>query len=114
MSNAAPDVPQVTPSRARALLDDGALLLDVREDDEWSAGHAAGAMHVPLGQVGSVELPRDRSVVVVCRSGGRSSKAVTALSATGVQAVNFEGGMTAWAAAGFPMVAAGGAEPQVI
>ena len=86
----------------------------MREDDEWLAGHVPGAMHVPLGQVGSVELPRERTVLVVCRSGGRSSKAVISLSAAGVQAVNVDGGMTAWAAAGLPMVSGLGTDPQVI
>ena len=110
----APKISQVDPQQAGTLLDEGALLVDVREDDEWLAGHAAGAMHVPLAQVGSVELPQEGTVLVVCRSGGRSSKAVTALTAAGVQAVNVDGGMTAWAAAGLPMVSGIGEDPQVI
>lgn len=114
MTTPAPEVPQVNPQHARTLLQEGALLVDVREDDEWLAGHVAGAMHVPLGQVGSVELPQERTVLVVCRSGARSAKAVATLSVAGVQAVNLDGGMKAWAAAGFPMVSATGEQPQVI
>jgi rhodanese-related sulfurtransferase len=114
MTTPAPQVPQVSPQHARTLLEDGSLLVDVREDDEWLAGHVAGAMHVPLAQVGSVELPQEGTVLVVCRSGGRSSKAVAALTAAGVQAVNVDGGMTAWAAAGLPMVSGLGTDPQVI
>ena len=114
MTSPTDQIPQISPQGARALQADGALLLDVREDDEWFAGHADEALHVPLGQIGSVELPRERTVLVVCRSGGRSSKAVAALTTAGVQAVNVDGGMTAWAAAGLPMLSAAGGEPRVI
>ena len=93
----------------------GIVLLDVREDDEWQAGHAPGAIHVPLGQVSSRldELPEGREVHVVCRTGGRSQQVAAWLSRNGYDAVNVAGGMTAWAAAGRPMVADGDAEPYV-
>jgi rhodanese-related sulfurtransferase len=53
----------------------GAFLLDVREDDEWAAGHAPGALHIRLGELGArtAELPGDREVYVICRTGNRSA-----------------------------------------
>jgi rhodanese-related sulfurtransferase len=81
-------------------------VLDVREDDEWAAGHIEGARHIPLMQVPArfAELPSDRQVLVVCRVGSRSAQATAYLQAQGVQAVNLAGGMVAWAQAGRPMV----------
>ena len=92
----------------------GVVLLDVREDDEWQAGHAPGALHVPLGQVTSRldELP-EGELHVVCRSGGRSQQAAAWLSRNGFDAVNVAGGMQAWAEAGLPMVSETGDEPVV-
>lgn len=87
-----------------------AVLLDVREDDEWAAGHAPGAVHLPMGQVAqrldelATAFP-DHVVRVVCRSGGRSARVTAYLKQAGWDAVNVEGGMRAWAAAGRPMVA---------
>lgn len=93
----------------------GALLLDVREPDEWAAGHAPSAVHVPLGELPGrlAEVPRDRPVVAVCRGGGRSAKATAFLREAGVDAHNLDGGMKAWAAAGNPMEAVGAAPPTV-
>jgi rhodanese-related sulfurtransferase/DMSO/TMAO reductase YedYZ molybdopterin-dependent catalytic subunit/glyoxylase-like metal-dependent hydrolase (beta-lactamase superfamily II) len=101
--------PQVGARAAKALMDDGALLLDVREPDEWHAGHAPAAMLVPMGTVRAkqAELPRDRRIVVVCRSGGRSAAVTESLRGWGFDAVNLAGGMCAWTAAGLPVVAAG-------
>ena len=93
-----------------------AFLLDVREDDEWQAGHAPGAHHVPMMQIpGRVdEVPDDRDVVVVCRVGSRSAQVVAYLQANGrQQVVNLDGGMLDWAAAGRPMVSEDGSEPRV-
>ncbi len=84
-----------------------ALLLDVREDDEWAAGRAPGAEHVPLGSLQPGEVPTDRPVLALCRSGNRSGKAAQALAAAGVNVRNVTGGMKAWAAAGLPVVTAG-------
>jgi len=96
-------------------LPDGAFLLDVREDDEWAAGHAPDAVHVRLGDLGprAGELPRDREVYVICRSGARSAYAAQALAGGGWTAVNVSDGMTGWAVAGRPMVSETGAEPFV-
>lgn len=96
-----------------------AVLLDVREDDEWAAGHAPRAIHVPMGQVAqrldelATALP-DRPVHVVCRAGGRSARVTAFLQQAGWDAVNVDGGMRAWAAAGRPMLAESDAAPRVL
>jgi rhodanese-related sulfurtransferase len=94
-----------------------AFLLDVREDDEWSAGHIEGALHVPLMTLPQrmAEVPSDREVVVVCRVGGRSEQAVHFLVQNGIDAFNLDGGMFAWEAAGRPIVSGStDAEPFVL
>lgn len=98
-----------------AAVPDGAWLLDVREIDEWAAGHVPDATHIPLGQLGARtgELPADREIYVICRSGVRSARAALALNGAGWQAVNVGGGMQDWAAIGRPMTADSGAEPFV-
>ncbi len=82
----------------------GAFLLDVREDDEWAAGHAPDAVHVRLGDLGAraAELPLDREVYVICRTGTRSAYAAQALRGGGLQAVNVADGMAGWAVAAGP------------
>ena len=84
----------------------GALLLDVRERNEWQTGHAPQAMHLALGQLEEhlAELPVDRLIVAVCRSGRRSAMAADLLSRRGYRVANLTGGMTAWAAAGLPVI----------
>jgi rhodanese-related sulfurtransferase len=98
-----------------ASVPDDAWLLDVREDDEWAAGHAPDAVHIPLGQLGArtAEIPQDEIVYVICRSGARSGRATEALAGAGWQAVNVGGGMQGWAAAGRPMITDSGADPVV-
>src|SRR5258705_11884783 len=89
-------------------------LLDVREDDEWAAGHIDGAQHIPLGELGDRlgELPKDRTIVAVCRSGGRSEAAVRGLRRLGFEAENLEGGVNAWDRAKLPLVeGSGGGAP---
>jgi rhodanese-related sulfurtransferase len=107
-----PAVPAVSVAQLPA----DAALLDVRESDEWAAGHAPGATHVPMseltGRMG--ELPDDDPLYVVCRSGGRSARVVAYLSGQGYPAVNVEGGMQAWVRDGREVVAEAGAEPQII
>ena len=95
----------------------GAVLLDVREDDEWTAGHAPEARHLPMSQLtGRLdEVPAVDPLYVICRSGSRSARVVAFLSQQGVSAVNVAGGMQSWAAAGRPMVAErAGATPDVV
>ncbi|MGX6448256.1 rhodanese-like domain-containing protein [Patulibacter sp. S7RM1-6] len=85
-------------------------LVDVREQEEWDAGRIAGAVHVPLSQLGSRtdELARDRPVVFGCRVGGRSGYAAQALREQGLDAWSLRGGLLAWDAEGRPLVPEGG------
>ena len=103
-----PDVPQVTVTEARSLMTAGAALIDVREPDEWDAGHAPEATLIPLGDLQSMadSLDRQRRIVVVCRSGRRSDLAAAQLNRDGFDACNLIGGMQAWAAAGGDVVTA--------
>jgi DMSO/TMAO reductase YedYZ molybdopterin-dependent catalytic subunit/rhodanese-related sulfurtransferase/glyoxylase-like metal-dependent hydrolase (beta-lactamase superfamily II) len=105
-SSAVGATPQISARAAAAVVEHGAVLLDVREPDEWSAGHAPQAVLIPMGEVHTRrdELPHDTRIVVVCRSGGRSAAITGALRARGYDAVNLAGGMCAWAAAGLPVV----------
>jgi len=108
-------VPDDLRSVPAADVPEDAVLVDVREDDEWAAGHAPGAVHLPLGDLPARlgELP-EGDVHVVCRSGGRSARATAWLQQNGVEAVNVSGGMGAWFEAGRPMVSDTGQEPRVL
>ncbi|MEV5874338.1 rhodanese-like domain-containing protein [Streptomyces sp. NPDC052101] len=94
-----------------------ALLLDIREPYEWQAGHAPGAVHLPLTALAAgAGLPagaQARPVVVICRSGNRSQQAAELLHARGAEAVDVIGGMRDWAAAGLPVVDAHGRDGTV-
>ena len=99
---------RVRPGEAHERVTSGAaVLVDVREPAEWRAGHAPGAVHVPLSRLAAgTTLPspaRGKDVIVVCRSGARSRRAVKLLSGQGVTAVDITGGMSAWARAGLPV-----------
>ena len=91
-------------------------IIDVREDDEWTAGHIAGALHIPLAQLPArlAELDPTRTPVTVCRAGGRSASARALLTATGRNAEDLTGGMHAWVAAGLPVSAPSGRPGRVI
>jgi len=95
---------------------DDAFLLDVREPDEWAAGRAPQASHVPLRQIPTrySELPTDKPIVVVCRMGGRSAQATAFLRDRGLDAYNYDGGMRAYAAAGGQLESSTGRPPAVI
>ena len=99
-------VPTVSAERAQELQGENALLVDVREEHEWSAGHAPDAVHLPMSTLAERigELPSDRPIVCVCHVGARSAAVTEALNRGGWQAVNLNGGMVAWAAAGLPVV----------
>jgi rhodanese-related sulfurtransferase len=108
-------VPEIDVTEAARRIDDGAAVLDVREDDEWDAGRVDNSLHIPLGQLAERqdELPGDRAIVVVCSVGGRSARATAALLAADYDAVNLAGGLTAWAAAGLPLTTDSGAPGSV-
>lgn len=107
-------VRNVAPDEAARLIDDGAFVIDVREPNEWNAGHLEASNLIPLADVPDHldELPKDRLIVCVCRSGGRSHRAAVFLAESGFDVVNLEGGMTEWHAQDRPMVA-DGSEPRV-
>ncbi len=112
-SSAAADVTgtphTVDVQQAAALQSSGALLIDVRESDEYAQGHAPGSVLIPLGQL-QQRLPelegyKNKPVVLICHSGSRSAKAVKQLQQAGFStASNIEGGMVAWKKAGLPVV----------
>jgi rhodanese-related sulfurtransferase len=91
-------------------------LLDVREPDEWQAGHIAGSQHIPLAQLrGRLgEIPKDKPILAVCRHGNRSEAATRGLRTLGYTVENLEGGVTAWKQAGLPLEAEGGGPGRVI
>ena len=91
-------------------------LLDVREDYEWEAGHAEGAVHIPMEQLPHRlgELDPDEDLLVVCRTGGRSARVTAWLVAQGYSALNVTGGMDAWVEAGKPIVSENGQRPTVL
>ncbi|MEE6294996.1 rhodanese-like domain-containing protein [Georgenia wangjunii] len=93
----------------------GAVVLDVREQDEWDAGHVPGATHIPLGELPArtADVP-EADLVVVCRSGGRSARATAWLTQAGFDARNLDGGMKAWERAGLPITRDDGGEPTVV
>jgi rhodanese-related sulfurtransferase len=108
-----PNVPVVQVTE----LPDDAVMVDVRERDEWVAGHAPEAVFIPMGDLPSQmeELPiGDEPLAIVCRSGNRSGRVVAWLAQQGIDAVNVAGGMQAWDAAGKPMVAEGSGPARVI
>ncbi|TXI56952.1 rhodanese-like domain-containing protein [Mycolicibacterium mageritense] len=105
----------VDPATAAQMVDAGTVtLVDVREDDEWAAGHAPKAVHVPLATLDPAAYTDGSPLVVVCRSGGRSGKAATKLATAGVAVHNLAGGMTAWQNAGQPVLRDDGTPGTVI
>lgn len=102
-----PAVPTLTPMEVQEKLKNGKrpLVLDVREPHEMRNGYIAGAKLIPLGQLPGrmKELPKDREIVVVCRSGSRSASATKSLIAAGYTAINMKGGMLAWQWANLPV-----------
>jgi rhodanese-related sulfurtransferase len=108
-------VPTVTPVEADPVMAGGGVLLDVREPEEWEAGHAPGALWIPMSQINQRldEVPRDRRIVTICRSGARSARVTQALVQQGYDAMNLAGGMQAWAAEGRAVVTDSGAEGVV-
>ncbi len=97
-------VQDVDPVEAKALMDAGWRVVDVRTDAEWADGHVAGSYHVPMDQVvEEIGGHLDHPLLVVCASGGRSLRVAQYLAAQGVETANLDGGLHAWADAGLPL-----------
>lgn len=89
----------------QGLADKSIVLIDVREDNEWAAGHIPGAIHNPLSRFDIAALPKDKRVVFYCRSGRRTLKALELAQTGGRPDVkaHFGGSMIVWTAAGEPL-----------
>jgi rhodanese-related sulfurtransferase len=101
-----PPVEEADVADASAAVEAGALLVDVREDFEWSAGHALGAIHLPMMQVPTrmEELPRDAPIYLICATGNRSGRVAEYLTQNGFsRPINVRGGTVAWQRAGLPI-----------
>ena len=99
--------PEISVEEAVAKQQAGAFLLDVREPSEWNDAHIAGATLIPLGELQSRvnQLPKDKEIVVVCRSGNRSAQGRDILLNAGFdQVTSMAGGLNQWKAAGYPTV----------
>lgn len=85
----------------------GGVVVDVREPDEYAAGHVPGALPIPLGELAlrAGELPRHQRVHVICASGSRSLQAARWLASAGYDAVSVRGGTQLWADAGHSLEA---------
>jgi rhodanese-related sulfurtransferase len=108
-------VPTVAVGGVPDPLPDGVAVLDVREPFEWSHGHIEGAVHIPLGELMARldEVP-DQQTLVVCKVGARSAHATAYLVAQGRDAVNLDGGLMDWEAAGRALVSESGQPPVVV
>ena len=98
--------PEVDVNTAYSMYQDGAFVLDVREQSEWDEYHAPGTTLIPLGELASRldEVPRDRQIVVVCRSGNRSQQGRDILLAAGfTQVTSMDGGLNQWRSSGYPI-----------
>ena len=104
------EVAQADVAEVPVVFDEAALLLDVRENDEWQQGHAVGALHIPMSEVPArlAEVDPQATVYVMCHAGGRSQRVAQYLAHNGYRAVNVSGGILAWSAAGRPVVTDGG------
>ena len=99
-------IPEIDLVTLDGLLEQGIVLIDVREDDEYADGHVEGAHLMPLATVPERvdEVPTDSTVYVICALGGRSAKAVEFLRRNGVDAVNVAGGTNGWVDSGRPVI----------
>ena len=82
-----------------------ALVLDVREQFEWDAGHIDGALHIPMNEIPGrlEEIPKEQKVIVVCHLGQRSAHVAQFLAQQGYSVENLDGGLEAWSAEGLPL-----------
>lgn len=96
------DVSLISPNQAAQMqAQQKAVIVDVRENDEWKAGHIAGAVHIPLGEIqnhlADLRQYQNSQLIMQCRSGARSAKAANILAKAGFSNVqNMEGGLNAW------------------
>ena len=99
------DVPAIDIDELARLRESGAVLVDVRQPDEYESFHVPGAVLIPLADVPEriEEIPSDERVYVICGSGGRSARAVQFLNQQGLDTVNVAGGSKAWLEAGLPV-----------
>ncbi len=98
---------EISVSEAAQKYNDGVFILDVREPEEWEAGHIPDATLIPLGELSDriSEVPQDQEVVVVCRSGNRSAQGRDILRAAGYEQVtSMAGGMNQWQSQGYSTV----------
>ncbi len=96
---------EVSVKEAAAMKDAGSFILDVRQPEEWNQGHISGALLIPLGDLSArlSELPTDKDIVVVCRSGNRSAQARDILRNAGLsRTTSMAGGMNEWVSNGYP------------
>lgn len=112
-----PDLPAEFDAAPSAGAESGAaaILLDVREDDEWQLGHAPAALHIPMVDVPARldELDYDCDIYIVCRQGGRSIEVAKYLAHVGFEVYQVVGGMVAWQQAGRPLRAEGNREAKI-
>ena len=103
-------MPEVSASEAKQIVDSGATVVDVRTEVEFEAGHIPGALHVPVADVQqrAAEFPKDRAVLLYCRSGNRSGPVADAFAASGYDAHSIEGGLIGWDEAGLGLEPEGG------
>jgi len=101
---------EISRDEAQKLIDEGAQLVDVRADHEWDAGHLPGAVHIALPELPAriEEIDKDRTVILYCRGGNRSSMATTALAEAGYDAVKLSEGAVGWEEEGLPFEPEGG------
>ena len=98
------EVPEIDVAELARVREGGAVLIDVREPDEYTAAHVPGATLVPLATVPDrlADVPTEGTVYVICAKGARSLRAAEFYRAQGIDAVNVAGGTTAWVDAGHP------------
>lgn len=96
---------EVSVEQAYEMYQAGTYVLDVRTQEEWDEYHAPNTTLIPLDQLPNRlnELPKDREIVVVCRSGNRSQQGRDILLAAGFNATSMAGGLSEWYAKGYPI-----------
>jgi len=102
-------IPAILPQEAISLINhEDAIILDVREDNEYTQGHILNSVHIPLStlpsKMGRIEKHRNRSIIASCMSGNRSGRACSLLKKNGFEKVhNLKGGILAWQNASLPL-----------